>query len=102
MSSVVAMMIDGPSASKAKEQMVRCDSGRIVTFSQCNADGLSSPQPEPSADSIGRGAAVLQRPRHQVAEIALDRPIGRAKKRRTRVRRYQPGIEGGRYGHARG
>ena len=41
MSFAVAMMIGGPSASKAKEKMVRYDSGRIVTFSQCKADGLS-------------------------------------------------------------
>ncbi len=45
MSFAVAMMIGGPSASKAKEQMVRYDGGRIVTFSQCKADGLSSHNP---------------------------------------------------------
>ena len=44
-SFAVAMMIGDPSASKAKEQMVRYDSGKIVTFSQCKSAGLSSHNP---------------------------------------------------------
>ena len=47
------MVIGGPPASKANELpaskanelMVRYDNGRIVTFSQCKADGLSSHNP---------------------------------------------------------
>ena len=54
LSFAVAMMIGGPSVSKAKEKMVRYDSGRIVTFSQCKAAGLSYNNPSHQPNPLDR------------------------------------------------
>jgi len=72
MSFAVAMMIGGPSASKAKEQMVRYDSGRIVTFSHCKADGLSSHNPSHHPNPLDK---VLQYCNARVIWSALENQL---------------------------
>ena len=53
-SFAIALTIGGLSASKAKEKMVRYDSGQIVPFSQCKADGLGYNNPSHRPNPLER------------------------------------------------
>jgi len=54
MSFAVALIVGGLTASKAKEKMVRYDSGQIVPFSQCKADGLGYNNPSHRPNPLER------------------------------------------------